>query len=293
MKTVSTILLKRGMALAMAYIVAVAAHAIAQVPGNSGAYDSGANPLNAQRRSAVVQGTRAASDVIWVMPSINTDPHNRGIHLPITLQNPNGRTICDPNSLQMTVAYNATVFFIRSVTRGTIVSKTLGHDSIYVTISFAGAAPVTDGVFTELVGDVLVGSEQSTTLDIVSLTCAGAPVTDSLQEGLLYLGPGFCENGSDRLLIYTDGLKINKIAPNPTRGAVTVNVTTMEVVETWLEVYAMNGNRVFATSWTPASEQESDMKREIVLPADIPSGTYRMVLRTPERSDVQSLIISK
>lgn len=250
--------------------------------------DLAANALGGHRKLNNV----AAPGVVYYTPDTLADPHQKDYRIPIYLANPLAQTVCDPNSLTITLTFNGTLFHPRSVSRGTIVNRTLSGDMLSVEISLAGTAPVAEGLLTELVGDVLLGAEQSTYLQL-AVKCAGVPVTDSIYNGSIYEGPGFCENGSDRLLVYTTGLRINKIAPNPAGRQVTVNVTTIEEnEETWLELFATDGRRVFATMWMPRGSRAADMERTIVLPADLPNGRYHLVLRSPLRIDTQSLLIS-
>jgi hypothetical protein len=84
------------------------------------------------------------------------------------------------------------------------------------------------------------------------------------------------------------------MAPNPGSGSVTVEVITVEQGSTLLEVYSTAGARVFSTNWVSEGViSGSGDLREIRLPADLPSGVYRVVLHTPARQDAKSLVITK
>ncbi len=232
----------------------------------------------------------AAPGVIYFMPDTIVDPHMRDFHMPVYLANPLSQPVCDPSTLRLSISYNGTLFFARSVTRGTITGRTVNGNIVTVDIDMNGSSAVQQGVVTELVGDMMVGSEQSTDFNL-AVTCGGAPVTDSVRRGSIFDIPGFCEQGSDRLLLYTNGLRINKIAPNPASGQVTVNVTTIEEEDTFLEIFGTDGARVYSTMWRPVGTRLVDMARTITLPRELPNGLYRVVLRSPLRSDAQTLVI--
>lgn len=242
---------------------------------------------------------QAAPDVTYTTPDTIVDPHWKDFHLPIQLRNPKLLPVCDPNDLQLSVRFDATLFFFRSLTQGTVVNQTLAGNMMTLDISMAGTPQIANGVLTELVGDVLLGDEQSTYF-YISTTCAGVPST--LDSGSMYEALGFCERGEgedgrghgDRLIKYLDGFRINKIAPNPSRGGeLVVHLSTLETEETFLEIFDAEGRRVYAVSWTPTGMRQQDLVRDIKLPADIPSGTYTMVLRSPARRAAQTLIISR
>lgn len=242
---------------------------------------------------------QAPPDITYTMSDTVVDPHWKGIHLPIVLRNPKLLPVCDPDDLQLSVRFDATLFFFRSLTQGTVVNQSLSGNTMTLDISMAGTPQIANGVITELVGDVLLGDEQSTNF-YISTTCAGVPST--LDSGNMYESPGFCEEGAgedgrghaDRLLKYRDGFRIKKIAPNPSRGGeIVVDVSTLETEETFLELFDAAGGRVYAVSWTPISMQQEDLARDIKLPADLPSGTYTMVLRSPARRAAETLIISR
>jgi hypothetical protein len=240
-------------------------------------------------------GKRAApaASVIYSTPYLQVDPHTKDYHIPINIESAPGATLCDPTQMTIELRFYASLFYPRSVTQGSITGNTVSGDFRTITISLSGAQQVANGALTEVVGDVMLGISESTPLTLVSVKCGGVQVTDSVRSGDMSMRGGYCEQGSDRLLEYRPGFGITKIVPNPSRGGAVIDVKTVELDATSLEVYTTTGEKVYVTSWVPASVDDADMAREIALPADLPSGMYEVVLRSPGRRDTQTLIIAK
>jgi len=237
------------------------------------------------------QGAASAAGAGFWLPDTAADPHLKNFHLPIYVELPPGSPGCDPNQLTVEIAFNATRFFPRSVSRGTILRNVVENGSRVVEISLAGTAPVSSGALTVITGDVLLGDVEIIPLELRSVKCGGVPVADSLQGGFLRMTGDYCEEGSDRILMYRAGFGISKIAPNPSHGPVRIEILGVEYAETSLQIYSSFGEKVYETIWHPASEPE--LRREITLPADIPAGLYEVVLHSPGRYDVKSLIITQ
>lgn len=238
----------------------------------------------------LISASAQTGPVYW-MPDTAADPRLKDFRLPVYVALPTGNPGCNPDALTIEIEFNSTRFFPRSVTRGSIVSNTVVGDNRILGISLAGTTPVTNGRLTEIVGDVLIGNSESTPFVFRAVECNGVQVADSLFDGFFRMAGNYCEEGSDRLLEYRSGFGIKRITPNPAGGAVKIEVLGVEMALTRLEVYSSYGNRVFATAWTPATVP--DLEREVMLPADIPGGVYEVVLRSPGRHDVQSLIIAR
>jgi len=265
-------------------------------PSGASAADGAVHKAVARRGAAGLRGAAqaAASDsIIYSTPYLQVDPHAKDYHIPINIESKPGTTPCDPSQLVIEIRFLAASFYPRSVTRGTIKKNSVTGDMRTVEISFAGTAPVTNGVLTELVGDVLLGQSESTPLTLLSVKCGGVQVSDSVRSGDFIMVGGYCEEGGDRLLEYSAGFGITKIVPNPAGSLVTIGVRTVELDETSLEIYSSHGARVFSTSWIPASAEELDEMKEITLPGDLPNGVYEVVLRSPARRDAKTLIIAK
>ncbi len=231
----------------------------------------------------------AAKASYW-LPDTSADPHLKNFQLPVYVDLPAGSLPCDPDQLTVQIVFHATRFFPRSVTRGTIIRNVVVDSNRVLEISLAGTEPISKGVLTRVIGDVLLGDIEIIPLWLRSVQCGNVPVADSIQEGYLRMRGDYCEEGSDRVLVYRSGFGIAKIVPNPSRGPVRIEVLGVEFAETTLELYSSYGDRVFSMRWHPANEAE--LHREVTLPADIAAGVYQVVLRSPGRHDVRSLVIA-
>lgn len=243
------------------------------------------------QNNADARGIAAAASASFWLPDTAADPHLKNFQLPVYADLSPGATVCDPGQLTVEIAFHATRFFPRSVTRGTIIRNVVEGDNRVLEISLAGTEPVARGVLTAVTGDILLGDIEIIPLELRSVKCGGVPVTDSVQGGYLRMRGDYCEEGSDRVLVYRAGFGISKIAPNPSHGPVRIEILGVEFARTTLEVYSSFGEKVYATSWHPTGE--SELRREITLPSDIAAGHYELVLRSPGRYDVKSLIITK
>lgn len=238
----------------------------------------------------LISASAQTGPVYW-MPDTVADPRLKDYHIPVYVALPTGNPGCNPEALTIEIEFNATCFFPRSVTRGSIVSNTVSGENRILSVSLAGTTPVTNGKLTEIVGDVLIGNSESTPFALRAVECNGVQVADSVFDGFFRMGGNYCEEGSDRLVVYRSGFGIKRITPNPAGGPVRIEILGVEMDLTRLEVYSSYGDRVFATAWTPSTE--SELEREVILPPDIPGGVYEVVLRSPGRHDVQSLIIAR
>lgn len=250
----------------------------------------GAGTVVAQSSLAAQEAAVAAGANFW-LPDTAADPHLKNFQLPVYIDLPSGTPGCSPDQLTVEIAFNATRFFPRTVSRGSIIRNVVENGNRVLEISLAGSEPMSKGALTVITGDVLLGDVEIIPLELRSVKCGGVPVADSVEGGYLRMRGDYCEEGSDRVLVYRAGFGISKIAPNPSNGPVRVEILGVEFARTTLEIYSSFGEKVYASSWHPTSEPE--LRREITLPSDIPAGHYELVLRSPGRYDVKSLIISK
>jgi hypothetical protein len=147
-------------------------------------------------------------------------------------------------------------------------------------------------VLTELIGDVMLGDSVSTPLLVRSMRFNAVVNSDSV-NGLFTLTP-ICRAGGDRLLDFGEGFGVTKIVPNPSGGKVVIEVRTVEFGATELALYSAGGAQVFATQWSAEQSAETGGElHQIALPMELPSGVYQVLLLTPARRDVKTLIITK
>jgi len=229
----------------------------------------------------------------FALPDTVGDPHTRSYRIPIRLQAAAQPVPCAPDSLVVELEFNASLFFPNSVSTGTITRNTIVNGRRVLAISFPSTTSLTTGVLTELVGDVLLGDSVSTPLVIRSIRFSGLTVTTDSINGRLTLVP-ICVEGGERLLDFGDGFGVTKIVPNPAGRDIVVEVRTVELGETRLAVYSSTGVEVTSIAWiAERSASTGGEIRNVPLPCCFPAGLYQVVLTTPTRRDVKTLIIAK
>jgi hypothetical protein len=250
------------------------------------------------RDTAQVIVTVITADLTLSMPDTTGDPRTKDYRIPINYSLSPETVQCVPDSLSLTISFNSTLFFPKSVDGGTITSNEITGGQRVITISLDGTALTNpNGVLATLVGDVLLGNALSTPLNIDSVDYGNLLVNPTLVNGSLTLD-SVCMQGGARLLSLANSAKIRWIVPNPSGTSTAqpiVQVETSERVETFLEVYTQDGTRLHSFAWTPERERDErgGVIRDIALPNDLPSGIYLVVLRTASSHDATTFIIAR
>lgn len=262
-------------------------------PTTSTLYSVVVTDLNGCRDTAAVDMTVVTPSIQLAFPDTTSDPRTRGFRLPIRIQALAQPVRCLPDSFTVEVEFNASLFFPNGVSIGTITRNQIVNGRRIIAISFPSGTPLVSGILTELLGDVLLGDSASTGLHFRSITFNGLTVTSDSIDGRLGLLP-ICLEGGERLLDFGDGFGVSKIMPNPAGREVAVEVRTVELGTTRLQIYSSGGALVASQewiAWKPAAT--GGETRRFLLPADLPGGLYQVVLQTPARRDVKTLIIVK
>lgn len=261
-----------------------------------------ATPLTTTTYSVIVENSSGCRDTAQVTVSVSTaaisialpdtigDPHDRDYRIPVRLVARNIPGECSPSLVGVTITFDENLFFPTSVTRGQITSNTVVNGMRVVRIEFGGAN-VLDSIITQLVGSVLLGDTVATSLTIDSVQWAGALVTTTLTNGRLRLSP-ICEEGGPRLLAARQ-LTILRVAPNPTHDFAIVEVGSSRAGQVHLDVYSTSDARMFTTTWSSDGTGAVPDVRRIQLPADLPSGAYRVVLRGSGEVTTTMLLVTK
>lgn len=242
------------------------------------------------RDTAQVTVTVQTASFSIAIPDTVGDPHDKSYRLPVRLLDANVPGECAPVLDDVTLSFDEDLFFPTGVTRGRIASNTTAGGIRTIVIAFDGAASLDSTLLTEVLGAVLLGDTIQTAISIDSVRWSNAMVTTSTTGGRLRLSP-ICEEGGPRLL-RSRTLTIVKVAPNPTRDAASVELVTSSGREAQLDLYSAE-SRVFTTSWTPATAAGEYDLRTIQLPAGLPSGAYRVVLRSAGEVTTTLLIVTR
>lgn len=223
------------------------------------------------------------------LPEVTADVRDDNVEIPIRTVGPVSQTSCDPESLTVTLSFNGTLFFPRSVTLGEITSSTLVDGERRLTISLDRSDLASaDDIITTIVGNAMLGNALETPITVVSMIWNGAVTDPGVAPGRLSL-TGICMTDDGPRLLELAGFSIYRIAPNPTSGPATVETRSGLPGTHVLEVYSLAGDLVFTTQWESTGGDET---RTIVLPSDLASGSYLVVLRSGSLRDTETLFIS-
>jgi hypothetical protein len=243
-----------------------------------------------------LQGTGEATEsvrgsaTIAIPSDLRADVYTREYRIPMMLVSQNNLQSSGVDGFTVEVTYDATVFHLRGVSEGSMVSVGQSDGYQTVRISVTGKNSYTAGdVLVEMVGDVLLGRSDRTTLSLRNVEWSGSVAVETeTSDGLLTVS-GICEADGARLLEYTGSFGIRNIHPNPLSGAeLSIDISTIEVGETFLELYSSSGERIFVERWLGRAEEKT-----VRLTEDIASGLYWLILRSPTRRDAKQVTILK
>lgn len=224
------------------------------------------------------------------LPEVTADVRDDNVEIPIRMIDPAVQSACDPETASITVAFNGSLFYPRSVTRGRIASSTLVGSERRVTIElgredFAAAGDVV----TTIVGNAMLGNALETPITVTSMIWNGTPITPDIAPGRLAL-TGVCSTANGPRLLNPSGFGINKIAPNPASGPVSVAIRSGGPGIHVVDVYSRLGELLSSTPWESTA---ADQEHTIALPGELQSGAYEVVLRSGTHRDTETLFITK
>lgn len=234
---------------------------------------------------------QAGTAHIAIPTMLRADVHEKNFRIPIVLAGSSTLQQAGATSLRMNVHYDGTLFALHSVYKGRLLGDTTYADGMKkVTIAIDTIVSYQAGfILAELVGDVLLGQNDRTALEIDSVVWTTGRVTETQVSSGLLTVEGICEAGGQRLLSYRGSFGIESIVPNPIeKSPARITVHTVEEGATSLEVYSKEGRRVYAEQWEGRSEQ-----RTIIIPETLSNGTYIVVLRSPTKNDTGIVVIMR
>jgi hypothetical protein len=243
----------------------------------------------------------AATDTIYVrqlsamlhVGSLMLNPLSESTYqLPVIYDAGSGLTECVPDSLQVTIAYDPTMFFPMGML------KHLGHDGNYDTVlvtfdpihgSLVPGDTVgwLDGI--ALLGDAL---ESPVWLDVAdtgwmySLRVTTTADTGSLTSIV-------CSAGGDRLIEYKPGSYIKSVFPNPSFIDPAIDIVRSGPDAVSLSVYSMTGEVVYHTGWGGITSTGDDVEEIVSIPSTLSSGAYYVILRSGYESDSRLILITR
>ena len=220
-----------------------------------------------------------------------------GVSFPLTLT-------LDPNTPITPTGFTATLtvpfeqFIPKSVTKGNLAITQNATDYV-VNITVPITEPLTNGaVITELVGDILLGQQDSTPILISNPQWQGTQYPLTTTNGSIVLND-VCYSGTRRYLLPTTvGFGILSINPNPAQHSATFEFGIIEAGKTTFEIIDVFGNVMHTTDFyrepaTPKGGSTENRYTHVVDVSNFPSGTYYSVLKSFSQRQIIPLIITK
>lgn len=146
------------------------------------------------------------------MPSVTADVRDDNVEIPIlgTVTTPNAST--DAESMTITISFNASTFFPRSTSRGTIKSSSIVDGKRMLTITFTRAELAdVDELLTTITGNAMLGNAAESAIILEDAMLDDQPLLHTATTGRLTL-TGICTGGDEVRLLETSGLE--KLRPD-------------------------------------------------------------------------------
>ncbi|MBL8004596.1 MAG: hypothetical protein JNL36_05840 [Candidatus Kapabacteria bacterium] len=220
-----------------------------------------------------------------------------GERFPITASlTPN--TPITPSGFTATITVPFEQFIPQSVSTGTMTITQNATDYV-INITVPITEPIQNGdVITELIGDILLGQQDSTTIVLTSAQWTGTTYPVTTQNGRIVLND-VCYSGTRRYLLPTTvGFGILSVQPNPAQHKATFEFGIIEAGQTTFEIIDVFGNVVHSTSWTrqpatPKGGTDDSRTTHTVDVSNLPSGTYYGVLKSFSQRVTVPVVIVK
>ncbi|MBL8005094.1 MAG: hypothetical protein JNL36_08355 [Candidatus Kapabacteria bacterium] len=220
-----------------------------------------------------------------------------GERFPITATlTPN--TPITPTGFTATITVPFEQFIPKSVTNGTLTVTQTPTDYV-ININVPLTEPIQNGdVITELIGDILLGQQDSTPIVLTNAQWTGTTYPVTTQNGRIVLND-VCYSGTRRYLLPTTvGFGILSVHPNPANTKATFEFGIIEAGQTTFEIIDVFGNVVHSTSWTrqpatPKGGSDDSRTTHTVDVSNLPSGTYYGVLKSFSQRESVPLVITR
>lgn len=210
------------------------------------------------------------------------DPSRKNYRIPISLTVQNISSFAtQTDSLYCRVSVDASLFFPKSITNGTLRSiERVGNKRIvdFVITGLVIRDQVNE-IITEIVGDILLGQNEVSPLLFETVQWKGVGL-DSIVNGQLDIS--ICQAGGDRLLLGTTVLA-TMIHPNPTSSSVSMEVIPREVGAHTITIYDVTGSAITTPQvFEPILLQTVMSKYKLTIDlSKYSNGVYRIVVQTP------------
>ena len=218
-------------------------------------------------------GVRPVAITVW-FPELEATPWEERVRIPLYVES--SGAIPGQRWGEVECAYDASLFLLRGVSRGRILRQGVNGGLRSVVVRVENVELPGDGVMTELIGDVLLGSREESPLRVVGVLWDDGILSGQTRtrDGQLRL-VGICQEGGPRLLRPVGRTWLTVRAEHGTLQIVT---EAGERGAYALEVCSLEGRCLPVASWTEAEAGVHVRQWEV---ARLPAGVYSVRFRTP------------
>lgn len=227
----------------------------------------------------------------WGRSDVVANPRDRDIRIPIVSTVPLDGGICGIDSIELYLRLNATLFFPKSASVGTITeNRVTAAGERLITVKLETASIIDgDSIVTELIGDALLGNESTTEVMLDSVRFNEQINPEPARVSDLRLSD-ICPVGGERFLSYRAGAL--KVLPHPVRTSGTIEATVDVEGIAVLTLLDETGALLMQRAWNSNGNREHPETRSLNVPTDLPSGVYTVRLQSgAERITVPLIVV--
>ncbi len=220
------------------------------------------------------------------LPDVQFSVYERAVRIPLILTEFAPATTSQLE-FNAAVRFNSTVFNPLAAEGANLLVQRNGGE-VSATLDGIRSGAAAGDTLAWIIGDVLLGNEAESAIEIESFAWSYPQIGVERVDGSLRLLE-LCERGDNtRLLDYVDQYGIHLVHPNPSAGDVEILVRTLEAAPTQFRVVDVNGRAIKSEQLRPESAGQWFHLRY----ADLPRGTYTLILSSPARIATERLLVA-
>ncbi len=231
----------------------------------------------ADERALVLRGIAAEAFEIHVwLPDTQVAPWQRLVRLPLWVALSPADFDGGLRSAEFELEYEPSLFLLRGVSRGQLLRQEMSGRWARASFRVENVPLADSGIVTELIGDVLLGSEEESPLRLVRFFWDDGILSMRTQrtDGRLRL-TGICREGGARLL-----RPVGQVAlwASAQAGGITVGTQTVEQGLYRLALHALDGRCLWQAQWSQSAPGLHQRQWSL---DGLAAGAYVLLLRTP------------
>jgi hypothetical protein len=255
------------------------------------------SPCSDKKVIAIIgSGGSSLRSVIMLPDTVAATPGIQNFTVPMYLTLDKMPTSPMTTGFKAEIAYDGSVFSVRSLSKGTITGRSTdavtGEEVITIEVNDVLLNSANRIVVTELRGNIYLGQTDFTPLRFKSFSWTGTiPRLDSTDDGSIKID-GICYEGGVRLVRQPDGQISITVVPVPVETEAEFIAFVIENGAHVLELYNAQGTKVWEQQFTHsgASGAAYSFKTPV---AGLADGSYTIVLKTPTKTRSRQFLILK